>query len=285
MPPAAARTRDPVSTALVTGCSSGIGLATARLLARRGWRVLATARREADLERLAAEGLEALPLELADEASVAACAEAALERLGGEAPDALVNNAACAVPGAVEDLSRAALRHQLEVNLLGWVDLTNRLLPAMIRRGSGRIVQVSSVLGLVAMPWRGAYNASKFALEGLTDTLRMELAGTGVRVILVEPGPVLTRFRANALAQFRRWIDPARSRHRALYERLEARLAAEGAVAPFTASAEDCAARIVRALEARRPRARYYVTPPTHALAFLRRVLPAAALDGILRRL
>ncbi len=272
-------------TALVTGCSSGIGLATARLLARRGWRVLATARRETDLERLAAEGLEPLPLELADEASVAACAEEAQARLGGEAPDALVNNAACAVPGAVEDLSRAALRYQLEVNLLGWLDLTNRLLPGMIRRASGRIVQVSSVLGLVAMPWRGAYNTTKFALEGLTDTLRLELAGTGVRVILVEPGPVLTRFRANALAQFRRWIEPERSRHRERYARLEAKLSREGAVVPFTASAEACAARIVRALEARRPRARYYVTPPTYALAFLRRILPTAALDRLLARL
>ncbi len=271
-------------SALVTGCSSGIGLAAARALARRGWRVLATARREDDLARLEAEGLEPLALELADEASVAACAEAALERLGG-APDALVNNAACAIPGAVEDLSRAALRHQLEVNLLGWHDLTRRLLPAMLARGSGRIVQVSSVLGLVAMPWRGAYVASKFALEGLSDVLRQELAGTGVDVVLVEPGPVLTRFRANALAQFRRWIEPAASRHRERYARLEEKLSQEGAVVPFTATAEACAARIVRALEARRPRARYYVTPPTYALAFLRRILPTAALDHVLRRL
>ena len=270
-------------SALVTGCSSGIGLAAARALARRGWRVLATARRDEDRARLEAEGLEPLALELADEASVAACAEAALARLGG-APDALVNNAACAIPGAVEDLSRAALRHQLEVNLLGWHDLTRRLLPAMIRRGSGRIVQVSSVLGLVAMPWRGAYVASKFALEGLSDVLRQELAGTGVHVVLVEPGPVLTRFRANALAQFRRWIEPASSRHRERYARLEAKLSREDAVVPFTATAEACAARIVRALEARRPRARYYVTPPTYALAFLRRVLPTGALDRVLLR-
>ena len=270
-------------SALVTGCSSGIGLAAARALARRGWRVLATARRDEDRARLEAEGLEPLSLELADEASVAACAEAALARLGG-APDALVNNAACAIPGAVEDLSRAALRHQLEVNLLGWHDLTRRLLPAMIARGSGRIVQVSSVLGLVAMPWRGAYVASKFALEGLSDVLRQELAGTGVHVVLVEPGPVLTRFRANALAQFRRWIEPASSRHRERYARLEAKLSQEGAVVPFTATAEACAARIVRALEARRPRARYYVTPPTYALAFLRRVLPTGALDRVLLR-
>ncbi len=270
-------------SALVTGCSSGIGLAAARALARRGWRVLATARRDEDRARLEAEGLEPLALELADEASVAACAEAALARLGG-APDALVNNAACAIPGAVEDLSRAALRHQLEVNLLGWHDLTRRLLPAMIARGSGRIVQVSSVLGLVAMPWRGAYVASKFALEGLSDVLRQELAGTGVHVVLVEPGPVLTRFRANALAQFRRWIEPASSRHRERYARLEAKLSQEGAVVPFTATAEACAARIVRALEARRPRARYYVTPPTYALAFLRRVLTTGALDRVLLR-
>ena len=174
---------------LITGCSSGIGHAAAHALAARGWRVFATARAEADVERLREEGLEALALDLADSASIEAAVEEVRERTGGRLT-ALFNNGAYGQPGAVEDLSRAVLREQLETNLLGTHELTTRVLPMMRAQGHGRIVQNSSVLGLAALPYRGAYVCSKFALEGLTDTLRQELTGSGIHISLIQPGPI-----------------------------------------------------------------------------------------------
>jgi len=269
---------------LITGCSSGIGLDAARTLQARGWRVLATCRKPEDCARLAAEGLESFPLDLADEAGVAAAAGEALDRTAGRI-DALVNNGAFAIPGATEDLPRAALRSIFETNLFGQLDLTNRLLPAMRACGSGRIVMVSSVLGLVAAPWRGAYVASKFALEGLTDTLRLELSGSGISVSLVEPGPIATPFRRNAIPHFERHVDWRGSPHRAAYEAtLIPRLYADdGRADRFQRLPAAVSAVIVAALESRRPRARYAVTVPARTAGLLRRLLPAAALDRLLR--
>ena len=274
---------------LITGAASGIGRDAARGMAARGWRVLATCRNPDDCAGLIAEGLESFPLDLASGESVAAAAAEALDRTGGRI-DALFNNGAFACPGAVEDLPRAALREILEVNLIGQLDLTNRLLPAMrardAGRGAGRIVMNSSVLGLVAARWRGAYVATKFALEGLTDTLRLELRGTGIRVILIEPGPIATRFRQNAIPHFERHVDWRASPHRAAYEatllkRLYAPEAKRDRVElPPSAVTETLA----RALEARTPRARYTVTTPAHVAGLLRRVLPAGMLDLILSR-
>ncbi|HEY5790606.1 MAG TPA: SDR family oxidoreductase [Gammaproteobacteria bacterium] len=280
-------TPPPVDTArsiLVTGCSSGIGRCVADGLRARGWRVFATARRPADVDALRAAGFaDALRLDLDDSASIGAAVDAVLARTGGRL-DALFNNGAYGQPGAVEDLTRAALRAQFESNLFGWLELTNRVLPVMRRQGHGRVLMNSSVLGLVAMPLRGAYNASKFALEGLTDTLRLELAGSGVQVVLIEPGPIESRFRANALAAFRRHVDTERSAHRAVYARMLARLEKPGPAAPFTLPPEAVLRAVLRALESRRPRRRYAVTLPTHLFALLRRLLPAALLDPLLKR-
>jgi len=267
---------------LITGCSSGIGRSVAHGLRVRGYRVLATARREADVTALAAEGFEALPLDLADSSSVREAVAAALERTGGRLYG-LFNNGAYGQPGAVEDLSRDTLRAQFECNLFGWHELTVAVLPAMRRQGHGRIVQNSSVLGLVALKYRGAYNASKFALEGLTDTLRLELAGSGIHVALIEPGPILSRFRENAYAAFRRHIDIEASAHREAYRGLERRLAHRGPPEPpFTLGPEAVLAKVVHALESRRPKVRYYVTVPTYTFALLRRLLPYRLLDRVL---
>ena len=187
---------------LITGCSSGIGFQVAQGLRARGWRVFATARQPADVTRLQADGLESLALDLRDSASIQTAVTAVLERTGGRL-DALFNNGAYGQPGAVEDLSREALREQFETNLFGTLELTNRLIPVMRRQGGGRILFNSSVLGLVAFPYRVAYVASKFALEGLADTLRLELTGTGIHICLIEPGPILSRFRDNAHAAYR----------------------------------------------------------------------------------
>jgi NAD(P)-dependent dehydrogenase (short-subunit alcohol dehydrogenase family) len=269
---------------LVTGASTGIGRATARMLRERGYRVLATARKADDLGDLQGEGFEAVVLDLADPDSVAACAEEAAKRTGG-GPWGLFNNAGYGLPGAVEDVTRDALRHQFEVNLFGTVDLTRHLLPAMRRAGSGRIVMNSSVVGFFALPFRGAYSASKFALEGISDALRRELIGTGVFVSLIEPGPVRSRFRQNARTAFQREVDPEASPHAARYARLARRNLSVDDEAPFILPPGAVGRAVLKALSARRPRARYRVTLPAHALALLTRLLPDRALDALVHRL
>ena len=221
------------NTILITGVSSGIGLCVAQGLQQRGYRVFATARRDEDLARLRSLGLTAIYLELTDSASIQAAVTTVLE-LTGCRLDALFNNAAYGQPGAVEDLSRDVLRQQFETNLFGTHELTNLVIPVMRKQGYGRIIQNSSVLGLAALPYRGAYNASQFALEGLSDTLRLELHGSGIHVSLIEPGPIGSRFRANAFAMFQQNINRENSAHRDYYRGVEARLAKQGHAQPLT---------------------------------------------------
>ncbi len=269
---------------LITGCSSGIGLASARALKARGWRVLSTARKAEDLTRLnEEEGVEALQLDLADPASVSACAEEALRRTDDKL-FALFNNSAFAQVGAVEDLSADLFRHQLEVNVVATHELTRRILSSMRRNGEGRVVQCSSVLGIVAGPFRGAYCASKFALEALSDSMRLELRGTGIRISIIQPGPIYSRFIATALANFKRTIDIENSPHRDLYlERLK--LMEAGGQMRFKLQPEAVAAKLVHAVESSRPKARYRVTTPTHVSAIMKRVLPTRLLDRFLLKM
>lgn len=269
---------------LITGCSSGIGLACARLLANRGWRVVASARQTGDLRKLRAAGYTAVRLNIADPESIGMALNETYTLTGGRL-DALVNNAGIAIPGAVEDLSREVLERQFDTNLFGTLELTNSVLPLMRRQGHGRIVMVSSILGRVAVPWRGAYNASKFALEGITDTLRLELRGSGIHVSLVNPGAVKSRFRDNSLANFDAWVDTAASPHRETYVRLRAETGARKDKQPFIVEPEAVARKIAHALESRRPRARYYVTLPAYALATARCLLPSSWLDSLLSRI
>jgi len=270
-------------TILITGCSSGIGACVAHGLKARGWRVFATARQAADVERLRTAGLESLSLDLRDATSIQSAVAGVLAQTEGRL-EALFNNGAYGQPGAVEDLSREALREQFETNLFGTQELTNRVIPVMRRQGGGRIVYNSSVLGLVAFPYRGAYVASKFALEGLADTLRLELAGTGIHVCLIEPGPILSRFRDNAHAAYQRHIHAENSPHREQYAAMETRLRKAGPAAPFTLPPDAVLKRVIHALESPRPRARYPVTVPTYLFSVLRRVLPVRMLDALLRR-
>lgn len=267
---------------LVTGCSSGVGAYAARALRERGYRVLATARRDEDVARLCDEGLEGLPLDLDDSASVRALCDEVRRRTQGRLY-ALFNNAGSGLPGAVEDLPREGLRAQLETNLLGPHELARLLLPDMRRNRCGRIVQNGSALALVALPWRGAYIAAKYALEGLTDTLRLELHGSGVHVSLIELGPTTSGFRRRAHAAFLAQIDREASPHRDTYATLERHLADETRVAPFTQRPEALLPKLVHALESPNPRPRYYVGVPSYGLAALRRLLPARALDRVAR--
>lgn len=268
---------------LITGCSSGIGLCAARTLGQRGFQVFASCRRERDVQRLRDEGLRCLRLDLEDSASIQAAVDELLEETGGRLYG-LFNNAGYGQPGAVEDLRREVLRAQFETNVFGTLELINRVIPVMRRQGEGRIIQNSSVLGFVALQYRGAYNASKYALEGLYDTLRLELAGTGIGVSLVEPGPIESRFRANAYEKFLAHIDAENSVHRDTYAAMVRRLIKPGPAAPFTLPAEAVVAKVLHALESPRPRARYYVTFPTYLFGTLKRVLSTRMLDRVLMR-
>lgn len=269
---------------LITGCSSGIGHDAAHGLKRAGWRVFATCRQEVDCERLKAEGLESFVLDYADPASIAAALDEALRRTGGRL-DAVFNNGAFACPGAVEDLPTDALREIFAVNLFGYHDLTRRVIPVMRAQGHGRIVNCSSVLGLVPMRWRGAYVATKFAMEGLTDVLRLEMADTAIKVILIEPGPITSKIRANSIPHFERWIDWRASPRRAQYEAsLLKRLYEARGPDRFELPASAVTAKLLRALTARSPAPRYFVTTPTYLMNLARRFLPTRALDALIRR-
>lgn len=271
---------------LITGCSSGIGLCVAKGLHERGYQVFASARQKEDVAKLKEMGLNSLLLDLDDSISITNGVKQVLHETGGTLY-ALFNNAAYGQPGAVEDLSRDTIRAQFESNLFGLLELTNTVLPVMREQGYGRIIQNSSVLGLVAMPFRGAYNASKFALEGLTDTLRQEVEHTSenIYISLIEPGPIESDFRKNALKAFKKNINPEKSVYRELYQKLLDRLSTVESTTPFTEPPEAVLKRVIHALESPRPKIRYYVTFPTYLFAFLRLILPWRWLDKILKRI
>lgn len=272
-------------TILITGCSSGIGLDAARGLKGRGWRVFASCRKAEDCARLRAEGFDSPRIDYTEPASIETGLAEVLEATGGRL-DALFNNGAHGLPGAVEDLPTEALRQIFETNFFGWHELTRQVIPVMRAQGAGRIVQNSSILGFIAFPWRGAYVATKFALEGLTDTLRLELRGSGIHVILIEPGPITSRIRENSIPWFERYIDWENSALREKYEKsLLKRLYESRGPDRFELPASAVTERLIHALESPRPRAHYRVTTPTRLAALLRRILPVRAIDRILSRL
>lgn len=269
-------------TILITGCSSGIGYTCAHGLKKLGYDVFATCRKEEDVARLNKEGLNAFRLDLCDSQSLHVALAWMLSQTSGRI-DVLFNNAAYGQPGAVEDLRREVLREQFETNVFGTLELSNLVLPYMRAQKSGRIVFNSSILGFAAMSYRGAYNASKFAIEGFADTMRLELKGSGVEVVLIEPGPIRSAFRKNALAKFLRNIDQERSAHKDVYAKTLGRLQKTGD-APFTLGAEAVLKVLVCAVESKHPKARYGVTFPTKLFALLKRILPTCMMDVIARK-
>lgn len=270
---------------LITGCSSGIGYHCAHALRARGWRVFASCRQQADCDRLRGEGFDSPRLDYADGASIASGLAEVLARTGGTL-DALFNNGAYACPGAVEDLPTDALRAIFEVNVFGWHDLTCRVIPVMRAQGHGRIVQNSSVLGFVPYRWRGAYGTTKFALEGLSRILQLELSDTPIRVVLIQPGPIRSRFRVNAIAHFERWVDWQNSARADQYrDDLRPHLYdADERKTAFERGPEAVADVLIKALELRNPRPRYTVTVPTKAMVLAMRLLPDRVLNAFLSR-
>ncbi|WP_299368215.1 SDR family NAD(P)-dependent oxidoreductase [uncultured Tateyamaria sp.] len=269
---------------LITGCSSGIGYAAAHGMRAAGWRVFAACRAEADCDRMIEEGFDSPLIDYDDANTIHAGLAEVLDATGGTL-DALFNNGAYGMPGAVEDLPTDALRAIFETNFFGWHELTRAVIPVMRAQGHGRIVQCSSVLGFVAFPWRGAYTSTKYALEALTDTLRMEMRDTPIDVILIEPGPVTSKFRINAIPHFERWIDwEASAKADAYRALLRERLYEDNGPDKFELPPEAVVRKLRHAVEARRPHPRYFVTTPTYIAAFARRILPTRALDWLLTR-
>lgn len=268
---------------LITGCSSGIGLDAALTLLSKGYQVFATARKVEDVEMLKSLGLNAIYLDLTDFKSIKTTLDLVLKETSGTL-DFLFNNGAYGQPGALEDLSTEALKAQFETNVFGWHELTKQVIPVMRKQGHGRIVQCSSVLGFVSMTYRGAYNASKYALEGLTDTLRLELKTANISVVLLQPGPINTAFRANALVAFQKSIDSENSVHKAQYQQQVARLSSEKSNANFTLEPKDVTKALIHALESKRPKIKYRITVPTKLFAVFKRILPTTWLDKLLSK-
>lgn len=272
-------------TILITGCSSGIGYDAAHTLAKRGWRVLASCRKPQDAERLADEGLETLVLDYQDTDSIRTAFAAAMDKTSGKL-DALFNNGAFGMGGAIEDIPTDAWREMFEANFFGWHELTRLAIPVMRRAKRGRIIQCSSVLGFVGARMRGPYVASKFALEGYTDVLRLELRNTGIDVVLIEPGPVDTMIRQNAQAHYTKWTEKTDTPWADFYKTtLEPRLFAEDPPPDrFELKTPAVTKKLIHALEAARPRPRYYVTTPTYIAGYLKRLMPTRWLDWVLMK-
>ena len=264
---------------LITGCSTGIGAHLARCLKDQGYRVFATARRQADVNKLKDEGFESLLLDLSSSDSIKSAINDLFQKT--ESLYALINNGAYGQAGALEDISRAAMEEQFQANFFGWHELTNLVLPSMKSQKKGRIIYISSVLGFVALPFRGAYIASKYALEGLVDTLRLELRNTNIKLSLVQPGPIESNFRKNAYLSFQKHVDFSNSDYQEDYERMIKRLNSPNN-AKYTLGPEAVLKPVLHALESRSPKLRYWVTFPTKLFAILGRILPSIWMDKIL---
>ncbi|MDX1351625.1 MAG: SDR family oxidoreductase [Thiomicrorhabdus sp.] len=271
----------PPSTLLITGCSTGIGYHSAHALKALGYNVIATCRKQEDVTRLNEEGLTCFQLDLACSECIDFALKQILLKTDGRI-DALFNNGAFGLPGAVEDLSREAMESQFQTNVFGTQELTNKVVKIMRNQGHGKIIYNSSILGFAAMQYRGAYNASKFAIEGFADTLRIEVKLENIQVSLIEPGPILSDFRKNAFDQFKRWINVEQSAHQKKYQAMIARLETVGPSAPFTLGPEAVTKSLIHALQNKRPKIRYRVTVPTIVFAYLKRILPNRWLDVLL---
>ncbi|RUA05784.1 MAG: short-chain dehydrogenase [Gammaproteobacteria bacterium] len=270
-----------MKSVLITGCSSGIGLCVAQGLRQVGYQVFATARKAQDVVTLKDQGFDAYQLDLSSSESIKSAIEAIFKQTN--TLYGLIHNGAYGQVGALEDISRQALEAQFQTNVFGWHELTNLVLPKMKQRNEGRIVYLSSILGFVAMPFRGSYNASKFAIEGLVNTLRLELSHTNIQLSLIQPGPIESDFRINAYKAFSKNVDMENSDYHMNYKKMIVRLRSKE-LADFTLPAEAVLKCCLHALSAKNPKIHYRVTFPTKLFAFLIRILPTRWMDKILNK-
>jgi NAD(P)-dependent dehydrogenase (short-subunit alcohol dehydrogenase family) len=266
---------------LISGCSTGIGFEMALALKKRGHQVIASCRKMEDLQRLISLGLDAVLLDVANSASIKAAFLAVLEKTNGRL-DVLINNAGYGQAGALEDVTRDVMRTQFETNVFGLLELTNLAIPIMRQQGSGRIINFSSILGIISLPFRGAYNASKYAVEGLSDTLRLELKSSGLYVITIEPGPIDSHFRDTCVDKSLTAIDIEKSHFKTNYAAMLATYKQAKSDSIFTKKPQAVIEKIIHAIEAKKPRAKYPVTFPAHLFIFLKRILSTRVLDNLL---
>ncbi len=266
---------------LITGCSSGIGFYCLNELSKdENYKVYGTCRSEEDFKLLSERGLEVFMLESNSSESVHKCMRQVLSKSGGKL-DVLFNNIGYGQPGAVEDLSRDVMREQFETNVFGVMELSSLAMRVFREQNSGKLIFNSSILGFAAMAYRGAYNASKFALEGFADTMRQEVMGSGIDVVLIEPGPILSKFRQTALGKFKKNIDIEKSFHKETYQKTLKRLESTEDT-PFTLGADAVFEVLMQAIKAKKSKARYKVTFPTKLFWYLMKILPTKILDKLL---
>ncbi|MFI4918885.1 MAG: SDR family NAD(P)-dependent oxidoreductase [Legionellales bacterium] len=265
---------------LITGCSSGIGFDSALALKERGHRVIASCRANEDVNKLEKLGVETINLDVNDSASIQRAFAKLLIMTNGRL-DVLINNAGYGQAGALEDVSRDVMRQQFETNVFGLLELTNLAIPVMRKQKQGRIINISSILGIISMPFRGAYNASKHAVEGLSDTLRLELRSSGIKVITIEPGPIESRFRENCVEGSLHNIPTEKSHFSKQYKTKLTSFKQEKSNSLFTKGTDAVIKKLVHAIEDKKPRAKYPVTFPAHLFIFLKRILSTRLLDKL----
>lgn len=269
---------------LITGCSSGIGLESAKLLQQKGHNVFATARKQSDVDYLASLGFESFLIDVTNYETIDNALQTILDKY--ITLDVVFNNAGFGQPGAVEDVNVDVLKYQFETNVYGTHYLTCAAIKIMRKQGYGKIIQHSSVLGIISLKFRGAYNASKYAIEGLNDTLRQELTGTNIYISTLNTGPVSSNFRKNALSNFQKNIDIQNSAFTAVYNKeLKQRLESKSDTTSFTITSQEAAKTILKIVDAKRPKPRYYITKATHILGFFKRILSTSLLDKLLNKI
>lgn len=266
---------------VITGCSTGIGLETANYLKDKFITVYPTARYEKDVQMLKDLGFEhAMQLDVTKPEMIETVIEKVLELEGHI--DVWFNNAGYGQPGAIEDITTTTLREQFETNVFGLHECTRQIIPVMRKQGHGKIIQHSSVLGIISLFGRGAYNASKYAVEGLTDTLRLELKDTRIYPVLLNTGPIASHFRQTAVKKLEENVD---MEHSVFKDKYHASIKGIGKKVPFKEEAVSVARVVHKIILADKPKPRYYITKATYLLGYLKRILSTGLLDQILKKL
>ena len=266
---------------VITGCSTGIGLETAKYLKIQGLNVYPTAREQKDVDMLLDLGFKnAMKLDVRDSSEISSVIQRVVEN--DNKIDIWFNNAGYGQVGAIEDLPTDILKEQFDTNVFGLHECTRQIIPIMRKQGYGKIIQHSSVLGLISLFGRGAYNASKYAIEGLTDTLRLELHNTDIHVSLLNTGPVTSNFRNTAMRKLKENIDIKNSIFKEQYQK---NLSADKSTVPFNEEADSVAKVVHQIILSKKPKPRYYITKATYILGYLKRILSTSLLDRVLLKI